>query len=125
NLLTGSQTLTSGDNITWTLNNLSGITALDGNYVLTLTAAGSGIADLASNPLGTGAIETWAKDTATSITITAPTVTYGTAGSVQVTVSANTGTPDGSVQLSVDGGSGVNGTLASGSYTFNVGVLPA
>ena len=38
NLLTGSQTLTTSDNITWTLGNLSTITSADGTYVLNLTA---------------------------------------------------------------------------------------
>src|SRR5262249_36490082 len=42
NLLTGSQTLTTSDNITFTLTNLSGLTGTAGTYVLKLTAAGSG-----------------------------------------------------------------------------------
>ncbi|MGE3818021.1 MAG: hypothetical protein AB7I30_01165, partial [Isosphaeraceae bacterium] len=54
NLLTGAQTLTTADNVTFTLNNLTGLTTPGGNYVLTLTAPG-GIADLSGNPLATGA----------------------------------------------------------------------
>ncbi len=62
NLLTGSQTLTSADNITWTLGNLSTITATDGTYLLTLTAAGSSITDTAGNALAANATDTWLKD---------------------------------------------------------------
>jgi hypothetical protein len=72
-LLTGAQTLTTGDNITWTLNNLSGITAAQGAYLLTLTAAGSGITDSAGNALAGDATDTWVMDT------TAPTVTINQA----------------------------------------------
>src|SRR5439155_25494184 len=43
NLLTGAETLTTTDNITWTLGNLTGLTGAAGNYVLTLTSAGSGL----------------------------------------------------------------------------------
>jgi hypothetical protein len=51
NLLTGAQTLSTSDNISWTLGNLSGLTTPLGNYLLTLTAAGSGITDVAGNPI--------------------------------------------------------------------------
>ncbi len=53
NLLTAAQTLTTSDNLTWTLGNLGGLTATGGNYVLTL--APTGIADLAGNALAAGA----------------------------------------------------------------------
>jgi hypothetical protein len=56
NLLTSSQTLTTSDNVTFTLGNLSSLTAANGSYTLTLTAAGSGITDLAGNPLAAGAV---------------------------------------------------------------------
>ena len=64
NLLTSGQTLTTSDNITWTLGNLSGLTgtlvgSTTTNYVLTLTAAGSGITDLAGNPLTADASDVW------------------------------------------------------------------
>ncbi len=61
NLLTGAQTLTSGDNITFTLGNLAGLTGTDGIYELTLNAVGAGIADLATNVLVTGATDDWEK----------------------------------------------------------------
>jgi hypothetical protein len=51
NLLTGAQTLTTTDNITWTLGGIAGLTGTSGSYVLTLTASGSGITDLVGNPL--------------------------------------------------------------------------
>ncbi|MFO0900788.1 MAG: hypothetical protein U0836_25440 [Pirellulales bacterium] len=65
NLLTGSQTLTTGDNITYTLNNLSGLTGTSGSYLLTLTAAASGIADTAGNLLAVNASDAWVVDTTT------------------------------------------------------------
>jgi len=64
NLLTGSQTLTTSDNITFTLNNLAGITGTSGNYLLTLTAAGAGISDTAGNALIVNASDAWTVDTA-------------------------------------------------------------
>lgn len=62
NLLTSSQTLTTSDNVTFTLGNLSSLTAANGNYTLTLTAAGSGITDLAGNPLAGGAVTSFTVD---------------------------------------------------------------
>jgi CSLREA domain-containing protein len=73
NLLTGAQTLTSGDNITWTLGNLSGLTGTAGTYVLKLTASGSNIKDAANNSLTADATESWVTDT------TAPDVTINQA----------------------------------------------
>ena len=49
NLLTPSQTLTTSDNQTFTLNNLSSLTTPVGTYVLTFTAAGSGVVDAVGN----------------------------------------------------------------------------
>ncbi|HKD36801.1 MAG TPA: dockerin type I domain-containing protein, partial [Pirellulales bacterium] len=63
NLLTSSQTLTTSDNVTYTLGNLSSLTAANGTYTLTLTAAGSSITDLAGNPLASGAVAEVAVDT--------------------------------------------------------------
>ncbi len=67
NLLPGSATLTKGaDNKTWTLGNLSGLTNADGNYTLTLDAAG--VTDLRGRALMAGATESFVVD------LTAPTV---------------------------------------------------
>ncbi len=49
NLLTGSQTLTTSDHITWTLGNLNSITGTSGNYLLNQTLAGTTITDTAGN----------------------------------------------------------------------------
>jgi hypothetical protein len=57
NLLTGTQTLSTSDNITWTLGNLGGLTFIQGTYQLDL-AAGS-VLDQAGNALGAGASESW------------------------------------------------------------------
>ena len=51
NLLTSSQTLTTTDNITYTLGNLSSITNANGTFTLTVTASGSGVSDAAGNAL--------------------------------------------------------------------------
>ena len=45
NLLTAAQTLTTSDNTTFTLNNLSSLDVLGGTYTLKFTAAGSGVTD--------------------------------------------------------------------------------
>ncbi len=68
NLLTGSQTLNTSDNITWTLGNLTALTTPGGNYLLTLTAAGSGIIDVAGNLLAANASDAFA------VTLAAPTL---------------------------------------------------
>jgi subtilisin-like proprotein convertase family protein len=49
NLLTGAQSVTSGDGITWTLADLSGLTAAAGLYELILSPAGTPIEDIAGN----------------------------------------------------------------------------
>src|SRR5439155_283078 len=63
NLLTAAQTLTTADNITWTLGCLAGLTGVSGTYTLTLTAAGSGIIDDAGNALVGDARTSFAVDT--------------------------------------------------------------
>jgi len=49
NLLTGSQSVSSGDGVTWVLSNLAGLTALPGLYQLTLNPIGTPIVDIAGN----------------------------------------------------------------------------
>jgi hypothetical protein len=58
NLLTGNESLTTSDGVTWTLAGLSGLTASPGAYTLTLTAAGSGIQDAVGNLLNADASRT-------------------------------------------------------------------
>jgi len=62
NLLTGAQTLTTTDNITWTLGNLSSLTDSKGTYLLSLTAASSNIKNSHDNDLSGDASETWVKN---------------------------------------------------------------
>jgi autotransporter-associated beta strand protein len=83
NLLTSAQALTTSDNVTWTLNNLAGLTAANGTYVLTLTPAG--ITDAAGNTLAAGASTTFLVDTVrpTSAVTALPAVSLGTQFLVQ------------------------------------------
>ena len=67
--LTGVASLTTSDNLQWTLGNLSSLTGAAGTYSLVLTATGSGIVDTAGNPLIQDATDTWTVD------MTPPTVT--------------------------------------------------
>ena len=64
NVALTAATLTTTDNMTWTLGNLGGLTGTivagtTTNYVLTLTAAGSGITDAAGNALTANATDAW------------------------------------------------------------------
>ncbi|MGQ9576632.1 MAG: C25 family cysteine peptidase [Thermoguttaceae bacterium] len=59
NLLGPSQFLATSDNAAWTLQGLAEITGTPGNYLLKLTAAGSGITDAAGTPLAADATEEW------------------------------------------------------------------
>jgi fibronectin type 3 domain-containing protein len=60
NLLTPSQTLTTSDNKTYTLSNLSALTTPVGSYALTFTAAGSGVSDAVGNTAASNASMTFA-----------------------------------------------------------------
>ena len=76
NVALTAATLTTTDNITWTLGNLSGLTGTivagtTTTYRLTLTAAGSGITDAAGNALAADATDAWQLQ---------PTTFTGTAG---------------------------------------------
>jgi hypothetical protein len=74
NLLDGSATLSTADNLTFTLAGLATVTAAEGAYAFTLNATTAGIADMAGNPLTHGAAETWSADTtAPTVSITAVT----------------------------------------------------
>ena len=88
-------TLTSSDNLTWTLGNLASLTDPTqhwDNYTLTLTAAGSGIIGPASNPLTNNASTAFTVlDPALSLAGNTLTV-QGTTGNDTFTFTA--GTPD-------------------------------
>ncbi|MFO0800037.1 MAG: Calx-beta domain-containing protein [Gemmataceae bacterium] len=124
NLLTASQTLTTGDNVTWTLGNLAGLTAASGTYTLTLTAAGSGIQDAAQNTLAAAASDTWL--TATTPTVSVSDVTAGEGGGPAVfTVTLSGPSPDTILvpYATADGtaAAGADYTAASGTLTFAPG----
>lgn len=57
--LTNAQTLTTTDNVTWTLGNLAPLTNLPGKYEVSLPAVGSGIEDAVTNALSVGSFATW------------------------------------------------------------------
>jgi hypothetical protein len=60
--LAGLPAPTSLDQMNWHVTGLSALTAANGNYVLSLVAAGSGIQDLAGNALAANASDAWVKD---------------------------------------------------------------
>lgn len=70
----GRNVVSSDGGIIWIISPLSHDTARDGVYVLTLKSTGTGIADLAGNPLAGGATDAWLVDatrpTATIVAIT-------------------------------------------------------
>jgi len=59
--------LTTTDNITWTLGNLRKLTNREGNYSLLLPASGSGIVDVAGNPISQNASEQWTNQVSVEI----------------------------------------------------------
>ena len=131
NLLGGSQTLTTGDNITYTLGNLSSLTATQGSYVLTLTAAGSGITDAAGNALAGNASTSWTVDT-TAPTASIPAVTPNPRNTAVSTMTVHfseavTGFDRTDLTLALNGGSNLLGgsqTLTTGdNITYTLGNL--
>ena len=64
---TGTQTLTTGDNVTWVLGNLASLTGTPGSYQLTLPATPA-VTDLAGNALSTGASTYWSLSQAITVT---------------------------------------------------------
>lgn len=61
----------------------------------------------------------------TTLTISAPTATYGTTAPVTVTATSANGTPTGNMLLSVDNGAPLTQPLSAGSATFNLTGLTA
>jgi hypothetical protein len=62
NLLAGANAPTSGNSVNFTVPNLLSSTSVSGTYVLALTTAGSGIADVAGNGLAGDASDSWVHD---------------------------------------------------------------
>ena len=75
NLLSSVHNPSTSNNVTWTIPNLTALTGIAGNYSLSL-AAGSGITDLAANPLSTTASDQW--------TVTNPILDNGSPGFLPV-----------------------------------------
>ncbi|MBW4466749.1 MAG: hypothetical protein KME07_15095 [Pegethrix bostrychoides GSE-TBD4-15B] len=72
-------TLSTADNITWTLGNLRKLTNREGGYSLLLPASGSGIVDVAGNPLSLNASEQWTNQV--NVEVSSPGITLqGTKG---------------------------------------------
>ena len=90
NLLSGSESFSTEDQIQWTLGDLSGLTGTEGSYAFTVAASGSGIADGAGNPLTQDASDAWVLDT-----------TVPTADVIDVTPDPRT-TPVEQVEISFD-----------------------
>jgi hypothetical protein len=89
NLLTAAQTITNVVGNTYRIDNLAGLTATDGDYVLTVIA--SGVQDLAGNA-GTGtSARTWTMDTipptVTSVQAIVPALRNTTVGTIDFTLS--------------------------------------
>ncbi|MGB8169542.1 MAG: carboxypeptidase regulatory-like domain-containing protein [Chthoniobacteraceae bacterium] len=92
NLLSGTESLTTTDNITWTLGNLTSLTSTDGTYRLILPASTSGIEDLFGNPLEGDAIDEFVVDaTAPSLVSVVSRRIHGAAGTFDINLPLNAG----------------------------------
>ena len=125
-----SASVTPTGNVTLTLNSGSPLTAPLSSGVATFTISGLNAAtytlsasyaaqgNFAASGPATGSLTV--SPASTSISISAPTVTYPANASIQVTVSSSGGTPTGSVSLTVNSGTPMTGTLSSGVATFTL-----
>jgi hypothetical protein len=86
--LTGA-TLSSSDNVTWTLGNLGSLTGSAGNYTLTLTAGGSSIQDDAGNALAGDVGISWLMDTTPPVSTVAALPPFTAGASISVTWSGS------------------------------------
>ncbi len=114
-------TLTSGDNVTWTLGNLANLTGTPGNYVFTLTAAASGITDVAGNALAGNAGTTWTVNSGqSSVTVngSSASTVFGQPVTFTATVSGAGSVPTGTVTF-FDGTSAISGAITLGSVSGN------
>jgi hypothetical protein len=87
-------TLTTADNVTYTLGNLTSLTSASGTYALTLPAETAGVTDLAGNPLAFGASTGWTIDLTppTASSVATNVTAAGTAGAtITVTYADTTG----------------------------------
>ena len=106
NLLTSAETLTTVDNITWTLGNLAGVTDTSGSYALILS--GAGIQDGAGNTLAAEVTAGFTVDTmppTVAIVPVSPSPRNSDVTSMTITFSEPvTGFALASLQLSLNGG---------------------
>ena len=119
NLLTGANSLTSTDAMTWTLGGLSALTTPAGTYTLALTASGSGIKNLTGYGLADDASETWVRMLTSSRT-----------GRPDLLSSHDTGASDGDNLTAYDNGSPdrklrfqVDGTILGATVTIHVDTM--
>ena len=130
NLLNGSETLNSGDNITFTLSNLAALTGADGAYVLTLTSLASGIQDAAANLLAANAVEAFVVDTIAPSAPGTPDLDAdddsGTSSSDNLTnqtlpTLTGTGEANATIEIFVDGVSdGTTAADGSGNWSYTI-----
>jgi len=110
NLVTGSQTLNTSDNISFTLGNLAGITGGQGTFAATVVAGGSSITDAAGNAFAVDAADEWETDTVAptiAITVT-PDPSNAAISSITITASEvinNLSIED--LVLTLDGGANI------------------
>jgi predicted small lipoprotein YifL len=98
------------------------VSSLSPETIYTVTVDG-GIKDVAGNEMETTVGFIFITGTAlapTTMTLSAPAVTYGENGIVTVTVGSAGETPTGNVSLSVDGGAATTQELINGSSTFTI-----
>jgi hypothetical protein len=72
NLLTGAESLTSTDGVTWALGDLQALTADGGNYTLTLKSTGSEIKNVLDYLLDGDASDTWVTNTSVAPSVADP-----------------------------------------------------
>ena len=93
------------------------------NYDNGANPTGGVVLDSVGNLYGTGGIVfEVTRPAPTTMSMNAPTITYGAAGVVTLTVAATNGapTPTGTVQLNVDGMTTYTATLVNGKATFTI-----
>ncbi len=131
NLLTAAQTLTTSDNRTWTLGNLTSLTSANGNYVLSLSAVG--IQDAGDNTLPsdlTSSFTVNATVPTVAITPVSPNPRNSAVDSMTITFSEPvSGFMLSSLQLSMTGGpnllSGAQTLSSTDNTTWTLGNLAA
>src|SRR5262249_46255175 len=92
-----------------------------GQHTFQAVYAGDSIFDESTSPSTTATIAA----APASMSLGAPTITYGASGHVTVSISSSVATPEGDMTLTVDGDTLPTQTLSDGATTFDVGMLNA